>query len=68
MAKMKQTRPSVILLDLEVPRMDGLIFLRKLMAEDPIPLITCSSAARARTGSRREPPRREACPASTTGC
>ena len=43
--KMRHTRPDVILLDLEMPRMDGLTFLRKLMAEDPIPVVVCSSLA-----------------------
>src|SRR5260221_14681368 len=37
MQKMKQMRPHVVVLDLEMPRMDGLTFLRKIMAEDPIP-------------------------------
>jgi two-component system chemotaxis response regulator CheB len=45
MQKMKQLRPHVILLDLEMPRMDGLTFLRKVMAEDPIPTLVCSSVA-----------------------
>ncbi len=43
--KMKQFRPHVIVLDLEMPRMDGLTFLRKIMAEDPIPTLICSSVA-----------------------
>jgi two-component system chemotaxis response regulator CheB len=43
MDKMRRTRPDVILLDLEMPRMDGLTFLRKLMAEDPIPVVVCSA-------------------------
>ncbi len=45
MAKMKKTRPDVILLDLEMPKMDGLTFLRKITAEDPIPVVICSSHA-----------------------
>ncbi len=43
--KIKAARPDVILLDLEMPRMDGLTFLRKLMAEDPIPVVVCSGLA-----------------------
>ncbi|HYM60420.1 MAG TPA: chemotaxis response regulator protein-glutamate methylesterase [Thermoanaerobaculia bacterium] len=45
MQKMQQSRPDVILLDLEMPRMDGLTFLRKLMSEDPIPVVVCSALA-----------------------
>jgi len=44
-AKMRQSRPDVILLDLELPRVDGLSFLRRLMAEDPIPVVICSALA-----------------------
>jgi two-component system chemotaxis response regulator CheB len=43
--KMARQRPDVIVLDLEMPRMDGLTFLRKIMAEDPIPVIVCSALA-----------------------
>ncbi|HUJ29530.1 MAG TPA: chemotaxis response regulator protein-glutamate methylesterase [Myxococcales bacterium] len=45
MEKMSRARPDVILLDLEMPRMDGLTFLRKLMREDPIPVVVCSAMA-----------------------
>jgi two-component system chemotaxis response regulator CheB len=45
MRKMKRIRPDVILLDLEMPRMDGLTFLKKIMAEDPIPVVVCSGHA-----------------------
>lgn len=37
--------PDVILLDLEMPRMDGLTFLRHLMATEPIPVVICSGYA-----------------------
>ncbi|PTL83117.1 chemotaxis response regulator protein-glutamate methylesterase [Vitiosangium sp. GDMCC 1.1324] len=44
--KMKSHRPDVILLDLEMPRMDGLTFLRQLMREDePVPVVVCSGLA-----------------------
>ncbi|HNC73655.1 MAG TPA: chemotaxis response regulator protein-glutamate methylesterase [Elusimicrobiota bacterium] len=43
MTKMRIQRPQVIVLDLELPRMDGLTFLRKIMTEDPIPVVVCSS-------------------------
>ena len=37
--------PDVITLDIEMPRMDGLTFLRKLMSQHPIPVVICSSLA-----------------------
>jgi two-component system chemotaxis response regulator CheB len=43
MNKMKQRRPAVIILDLEMPRMDGLTFLQKIVREDPIPVVICSA-------------------------
>ena len=42
MEKMKKSLPDVVLLDLEMPRMDGMTFLRKLMGENPLPVVICS--------------------------
>lgn len=42
MHKMERCRPDVIVLDVEMPRMDGLTFLKHLMATDPIPVVVCS--------------------------
>ena len=39
--------PDVITLDVEMPRMDGITFLRKLMAQRPIPVVMCSSLTEA---------------------
>ena len=38
-------RPHVIVLDIEMPGMDGLTFLTRLMATDPIPVVICSARA-----------------------
>jgi two-component system chemotaxis response regulator CheB len=43
--KIVQLKPDVITLDIEMPRMDGLSFLRKLMQHHPIPVIIVSSLA-----------------------
>src|SRR5579862_6930533 len=43
--------PDVITLDIEMPRMDGLTFLKKLMAQHPIPVVICSSLAEEGTQS-----------------
>jgi two-component system chemotaxis response regulator CheB len=42
-----QEVPDVITLDVEMPRMDGITFLRKLMAQHPIPVVMCSSLTEA---------------------
>lgn len=42
-ASIAKQRPDVITLDVEMPRMDGVTFLRKLMAQHPIPVLMCSS-------------------------
>jgi two-component system chemotaxis response regulator CheB len=41
--KIVQLKPDVITLDVEMPRMDGVTFLRKLMKHHPIPVIIVSS-------------------------
>lgn len=41
--KIAEDIPDVITLDVEMPRMDGITFLRKLMAQHPIPVVMCSS-------------------------
>lgn len=43
--KMKNGWPDVLVIDIEMPRMDGLTFLKKIMAERPTPVIICSSLA-----------------------
>jgi len=35
--------PDVITLDVEMPRMDGITFLQKIMSQHPIPVVMCSS-------------------------
>lgn len=35
--------PDVIVLDVEMPRMDGITFLQNIMAQRPIPVVICSS-------------------------
>jgi two-component system chemotaxis response regulator CheB len=41
--RIRDEAPDVITLDVEMPRMDGITFLRKLMAQHPIPVVMCSS-------------------------
>jgi len=44
-AKISERVPDVITLDVEMPRMDGITFLQKLMSQHPIPVVICSSLA-----------------------
>ena len=37
--------PDVITLDIEMPRMDGLTFLKMIMTQHPVPVVICSSLA-----------------------
>lgn len=48
---MKEALPDVILLDLEMPGVDGITFLKKIMAQRPLPVIICSSLTQ--SGSQR---------------
>lgn len=41
--RMKERWPDVIVLDVEMPRMDGITFLKKIMAEHPTPVVICST-------------------------
>ena len=41
--KMQTRWPDVIVLDVEMPRMDGITFLRKVMSERPTPVVMCST-------------------------
>ena len=43
--RMAKELPDVLFLDIEMPRMDGLTFLRKIMAQRPIPTVICSTIA-----------------------
>ena len=44
-SKIERERPNVVITDLVMPRMDGLTFLGKIMAEMPLPVIVCSEVA-----------------------
>jgi two-component system chemotaxis response regulator CheB len=46
-ARMKVQWPDVIVLDIEMPRMDGITFLKKVMAEKPTPVVICSTLVEA---------------------
>jgi two-component system chemotaxis response regulator CheB len=41
--RLRKQWPDVIVLDVEMPRMDGITFLRKIMAERPTPVVICST-------------------------
>ena len=43
MDKLAREWPDVIVLDVEMPRMDGITFLKKIMSERPTPVVICSS-------------------------
>ncbi|MDF1553634.1 MAG: chemotaxis response regulator protein-glutamate methylesterase [Deferrisomatales bacterium] len=41
--RMRREVPDVITLDVEMPRMDGITFLQKLMSQHPLPVVICST-------------------------
>ena len=41
--KLRTQTPDVMILDVEMPRMDGITFLQKLMSQHPLPIIICST-------------------------
>jgi two-component system chemotaxis response regulator CheB len=45
--RMKECIPDVITLDVEMPRMDGITFLQKIMSQHPIPVVMCSTLTEA---------------------
>ena len=48
-AKIAKEKPDVVITDLVMPRMDGLTFLKKIMSEQPLPVVVCSEVAHRRT-------------------
>ncbi len=47
--RIQQEVPDVITLDVEMPRMDGITFLRRIMAQRPMPVVMCSSLVEERS-------------------
>jgi len=45
--RIQEDLPDVITLDVEMPRMDGITFLRKIMSQHPLPVVMCSSLTEA---------------------
>ncbi|MGE4298684.1 MAG: chemotaxis response regulator protein-glutamate methylesterase [Desulfovibrionaceae bacterium] len=45
--RMEEVVPDVMTLDVEMPRMDGITFLKKIMSQHPIPVVICSTLTEA---------------------
>lgn len=54
LGKMQRDWPDVLLLDVEMPRMDGITFLKKIMAMRPTPVVICSTLTEAGTATAME--------------
>ncbi|MBD9391461.1 chemotaxis response regulator protein-glutamate methylesterase [Acidovorax sp. ACV01] len=54
LGKMQRDWPDVVLLDVEMPRMDGITFLKKIMAMRPTPVVICSTLTQAGTATAME--------------
>jgi two-component system chemotaxis response regulator CheB len=72
---MNRDWPDVVVLDVEMPRMDGLTFLKKIMAERPTPVVICSTLTEkgaetldAGAGGRRGEHRHQAQSGSRVSC
>jgi two-component system chemotaxis response regulator CheB len=50
LTKIERDPPDVVITDLEMPRMDGLTFINKIMALHPLPVVVCSSLTEKRMG------------------
>jgi two-component system chemotaxis response regulator CheB len=62
--KINRLKPDVLTLDIEMPRMDGLTFLKQLMKTQPMPVILISSLAQSSVETARPfPPAFEPRPA-----
>lgn len=46
-ARMREQWPDVLVVDIEMPKMDGITFLRKIMQERPTPVVICSTLTEA---------------------
>jgi len=49
--RIRHELPDVITLDVEMPRMDGLTFLDRLMAQCPVPVVVCSTLTEGRSAT-----------------
>jgi two-component system chemotaxis response regulator CheB len=52
--RIRQQIPDVMILDIEMPRMDGITFLKRVMSQRPIPVVICSSLTEAGSQSLME--------------